>query len=65
VRSYSSSHVPFIITTPLVLLIHAILAALHTPALLPRVGVHTAAYVGVLVGIMSFFAGLAVWGALS
>ncbi|KAG1721956.1 hypothetical protein EDB19DRAFT_1859535 [Suillus lakei] len=64
-RSYSSSHVPFIITTPLVLLIHAILAALHTPALLPRVGVHTAAYVGVLVGIMSFFAGLAVWGALS
>jgi len=37
----------------------------HRPAVLPRIGVHTAAYVGVLVGIMSFFAGLAVWGALS
>ncbi|KIK41174.1 hypothetical protein CY34DRAFT_85919 [Suillus luteus UH-Slu-Lm8-n1] len=59
------SHIPFIITTPLVLLLHASLAALHTPTLLPRVGVHTAAYVGVLVGIMTFFAGLAVWGALS
>ncbi|KAG2117731.1 hypothetical protein DEU56DRAFT_918995 [Suillus clintonianus] len=65
IRSYISSHVPFVITTPLVLLLHASLAALHTPAVLPRIGVHTAAYVGVLVGIMSFFAGLAVWGALS
>ncbi|KAG2363604.1 hypothetical protein BDR07DRAFT_1483463 [Suillus spraguei] len=64
-QSYDNSYIPFIITTPLVLLLHAILAALHTPILLPRVGVHTAAYVGVLVGIMTFFAGLAVWGALS
>lgn len=64
-QSYDSSHIPFIVTTPLVLLLHASLAALHTPTLLPRVGVHTAAYVGVLVGIMTFFAGLAVWGALS
>ncbi|KAG2079379.1 uncharacterized protein F5147DRAFT_819992, partial [Suillus discolor] len=63
-HSYDSSHIPFIITTPLVLL-HMSLAVLHTPTLLPRVGVHTAAYVGVLVGLMSFFAGLAVWGALS
>ncbi|KAG1732663.1 uncharacterized protein EDB91DRAFT_666492 [Suillus paluster] len=64
-RSYASSNVPFIITSPLVLLLHSSLAALHTPAVLPRIGLHTAAYVGVLVGIMSFFAGLAVWGALS
>lgn len=64
-QSYDSSYIPFIITTPLVLLLHASLAALHTPALLPRVGVHTAAYVGVLVSIMTFFAGLAVWRALS
>ncbi|KAG1829274.1 hypothetical protein EV424DRAFT_442960 [Suillus variegatus] len=64
-HSYDSSHIPFIITTPLVLLLHTSLAVLHTPTLLPRVGVHTAAYVGVLVGLMSFFAGLAVWGALS
>lgn len=64
-QAYDSSYIPFIITTPLVLLLHASLAILHTPTLLPRVGVHTAAYVGVLVGIMTFFAGLAVWGALS
>jgi hypothetical protein len=65
IQAYDSSYIPFIITTPLVLLLHASLAILHTPTLLPRVGVHTAAYVGVLVGIMTFFAGLAVWGALS
>ncbi|KAG2133581.1 uncharacterized protein EDB93DRAFT_1254794 [Suillus bovinus] len=64
-HSYDSSHIPFIITTSLVVLLHTSLAVLHTPTLLPRVGVHTAAYVGVLVGLMSFCAGLAVWGALS
>jgi len=61
----ASSHVPFIINLPLVLLLHASLAMLHSPAVLPHIGAHTAAYVGVLVGIMNFFAGLAVWGALS
>ncbi|KAG2344609.1 hypothetical protein BDR05DRAFT_961474 [Suillus weaverae] len=65
IRNYDSSYIPFVITAPLVLLLHATLATLHSPVLLPRVGVHTAAYVGVLLGIMSFFAGLAVWGALS
>ncbi|KAG1775659.1 hypothetical protein EV702DRAFT_972794 [Suillus placidus] len=65
IRNYDSSYISFVVTAPLVLLLHATLAALHSPALLPRVGVHTAAYVGVLLGIMSFFAGLAVWGALS
>ncbi|KAG2151101.1 uncharacterized protein EDB93DRAFT_1083595 [Suillus bovinus] len=64
-QSYDSSYIPLIITAPLVLLLHTSLAVLHTPTFLPRIGVHTAAYVGVLVGIMTFFAGLAVWGALS
>lgn len=64
-KSYVTSNVPFLITCPLVLLLHTSLAALHTPAVLPRIGLQTAAYVGVLVGIMGFFAGLAVWGALS
>ncbi|KAI6013904.1 hypothetical protein EDC04DRAFT_3145203 [Pisolithus marmoratus] len=59
------SHSPFLATFPIVLVIHTSLASLYTPTILPRIGVHTAAYVGVLVSLMSFFAGLAVWGALS
>ncbi|KAL4071597.1 hypothetical protein V8B97DRAFT_408045 [Scleroderma yunnanense] len=59
------SHSPFLVTFPIVLVIHMSLASLYTPTILPRIGVHTAAYVGVLVSLMCFFAGLAVWGALS
>lgn len=59
------SHSPFLVTFPIVLVIHTSLASLYTPMVLPRIGVHTAAYVGVLVSLMCFFAGLAVWGALS
>ncbi|KAI6102987.1 hypothetical protein F5141DRAFT_242972 [Pisolithus sp. B1] len=55
----------FLVAFPVVLVIHTSLASLYTPIFLPRIGVHTAAYVGVLVSLMSFFAGLAVWGALS
>ncbi|KIJ61202.1 hypothetical protein HYDPIDRAFT_177110 [Hydnomerulius pinastri MD-312] len=60
-----ASHSPFSITFPIVLIIHTSLSSLYTPAILPRIGVHTAAYVGVLVSLMCLFAGLAVWGALS
>jgi hypothetical protein len=41
------------------------LSLLHTPVFLPRVGVHVVAYLGLLVGLGMFFAGLAVWDALS
>ncbi|EIW76575.1 hypothetical protein CONPUDRAFT_84561 [Coniophora puteana RWD-64-598 SS2] len=50
---------------PAVLAVHVLLGALYTPPVLPRIGVHTAAYVSTLVGLGSFFAGLAVWDALS
>ncbi|KIJ18098.1 hypothetical protein PAXINDRAFT_72054 [Paxillus involutus ATCC 200175] len=59
------SHSLFSITLPIVLFIHTSLSSLYTPLVLPRIGVHTAAYVSVLVSLMCFFAGLAVWGALS
>ncbi|KIK98271.1 hypothetical protein PAXRUDRAFT_824018 [Paxillus rubicundulus Ve08.2h10] len=59
------SHVPFSIILPIVLFIHTSLSSLYTPLVLPRIGVHTAAYVSVLVSLMCFFAGLAVWGVLS
>lgn len=59
------SHKPFMVTFPTVLFIHTSLSSLYTPMILPRIGIHTAAYVSVLVSLMCFFAGLAVWGVLS
>jgi len=47
----------------LVLLLHSILTVVWAEAL-PRIGIHTASYVSLLVAIGTFFAGLALWGAL-
>ena len=41
------------------------LSVLHTPVFLPRVGVHVVAYLGLLVGLGTLFAGLGVWDALA
>ncbi|KAH9064371.1 hypothetical protein EDB87DRAFT_1319913 [Lactarius vividus] len=41
------------------------LSLLHTPVFLPRVGVHVVAYLGLLVGLGTLFAGLGMWDALS
>ncbi|KAH9969369.1 hypothetical protein BGW80DRAFT_1334525 [Lactifluus volemus] len=41
------------------------LSLLHTPAFLPRVGIHVVAYLGFLIGLGSLFAGLGMWGVLS
>lgn len=46
-----------------VVLVHFLLSILWIEAL-PRVGVHTASYVGLLVSLTMFFAGLGYWGAL-
>ncbi|KAI0633026.1 hypothetical protein C8Q77DRAFT_1218408 [Trametes polyzona] len=53
------------IAFPVVVLSHLFLSLLHSPPVLPRIGVHTAAYVGLLVGLGGFFTGLGLWGALS
>ena len=50
---------------PLVCIAHLFLSLLHSPPILPKVGVHTAAYVGLLVGLGMFFTGLGLWHALS
>ncbi|KAG8712734.1 hypothetical protein FRC08_014145 [Ceratobasidium sp. 394] len=47
----------------LVLLLHSILTIVWAEAL-PRIGIHTASYTSLLVAIGTFFAGLALWGAL-
>jgi hypothetical protein len=47
----------------LVVLVHFFLTSLWMEAL-PRIGVHTVSYVGLLVSLAIFFAGLGYWGAL-
>lgn len=59
------SNRPLQITFPLVVVVHVFLSVLHSPPVLPRIGVHTTAYVGLLVGLGGFFTGLGLWGALS
>ncbi|CAK5271236.1 unnamed protein product [Mycena citricolor] len=44
---------------------HLLVAVLYAPFVLPRVGVQTAAYVGIVVSLGAFFAGLGVWGGVS
>lgn len=44
-------------------LVHTGLSIMWTE-LLPRIGVHTASYVGLMVSLSIFFGGLAGWGAL-
>ncbi|KZT21285.1 hypothetical protein NEOLEDRAFT_1244645 [Neolentinus lepideus HHB14362 ss-1] len=59
------SNLAFYIVAPIVVLVHLFLAVLYTPVVLPRIGVHTASYVGLLVGLGCLFSGLGMWGALS
>ena len=44
--------------------VHFALGAIWTAGALPRIGMHTASYVGLLVSLGCFFAGLGGWGAL-
>ena len=53
------------ITTLTILIIYTLLAIMHTPLVLPRIGIHTFVYVELLVSLVVFFGGLAVWDALS
>lgn len=49
------------ISFPLIILLEWILILLHTPRFLPRIGVQTFVYVGLLISLGVFFAGLGVW----
>jgi len=61
----SAGNSPFAITFPIAVAVHVAVATLYTPPVLPRIGVHTAAYISLLGALGIFFAGLGVWGALS
>jgi hypothetical protein len=64
-RDPIKTNTPLFITLPLVLLVQYSLAIMHTPLVLPRIGVHTVVYAGLLISLGTFFVGLGVWEALS
>lgn len=55
----------FFVTFPVIAFLYLFLSLLHTPPILPRIGVHTTAYIGFIFGLGSIFTGLGLWGALS
>ena len=61
----TASNQDLIITTLPILIIYTLLAIMHTPLILPRIGIHTFVYVELLVSLVVFFGGLAVWDALT
>ena len=58
------TNTPLLITLPTVALVQFGLAVLHTPLVLPVLGVPTVVYACSLVSLGSFFAGLGVWEGL-
>jgi hypothetical protein len=64
-QSSTASNQYLAITTIPILIIYTLLAMMHTPLILPRIGIHTFVYVELLVSLVVFFGGLAVWDALS
>jgi hypothetical protein len=53
------------ITAPVLLVIQTMLTVMHTPWILPRIGVQTFVYVTLLVSLLLLFGGLGIWEALS
>ncbi|KAL0952674.1 hypothetical protein HGRIS_006918 [Hohenbuehelia grisea] len=64
-HDHTPTRAPLLATVAALVLIQLVLTVLHMPSVLPRIGVHTAVYVGLLVALGGFFAGLGTWGALS
>ncbi|KAG5641716.1 hypothetical protein DXG03_004403 [Asterophora parasitica] len=64
-KIHARSNTPLLILIPICWAIHASLSLLHTPLLLPRIGVPAVVYAAALVSLGAFFAGLAFWEGLS
>jgi len=65
IKVLSSSISPTLLTTLLLVFsLNLFIAFLHTSLVLPRIGLHTAAYIGLLVGLGTLFGGLGEWGVL-
>ncbi|EKM52380.1 uncharacterized protein PHACADRAFT_260710, partial [Phanerochaete carnosa HHB-10118-sp] len=59
-----STNRPLLIAFPCIVLLNLFLNLIYTPLILPRIGVHTTAYISFLLGLGTFFTGLGLWGAL-
>ena len=57
----SGSNSQLLIIAPLLVLLQWFLSVLHTPQVLPRIGVQTFVYIGSMISLGVFFAGLGVW----
>jgi hypothetical protein len=59
------NNTPILVAFSAVYAVHLVLSLLHAAPILPRVGLHTAAYASVIAGLGSLFAGLGLWNVLS
>lgn len=57
----SHGETQLLITIPLAVILQWVLSLLHTPRILPRIGVQTFVYVGFMISLGVFFAGLGIW----
>lgn len=64
-QPFRPSNKTLIITFPVLLVVQALLTFMHTPWIMPRLGIHTFVYIGLLVSLGLFFGGLGVWEALT
>jgi hypothetical protein len=48
-------------TFAILAILHGVLNILHSPPILPRVGLPAAAYIGCIVGLAVAFAGIGIW----
>ncbi|KAG9022958.1 hypothetical protein FRB95_013926 [Tulasnella sp. JGI-2019a] len=62
-HEYYEASIQTLPTFSILVVLHTCLSVMWTE-LLPRIGIHTASYVGLMVSLGVFFAGLAGWGAL-
>ncbi|KAF8900174.1 hypothetical protein CPB84DRAFT_1779527 [Gymnopilus junonius] len=53
------------ITLPALLVLQTLLAMVHTPWILPKIGIHTFVYISLLIFLGVFFGGLGIWEVLT
>ena len=63
-QPFRPSNRTLLCTLPPILVLQTALAMMHTPWILPRIGIHTFVYINLLVSLGYFFGGLGLWEAL-
>ncbi|KDR78338.1 hypothetical protein GALMADRAFT_138438 [Galerina marginata CBS 339.88] len=65
IHPFQPSNRSLALTFPPVLILQTVLGMMHTPWILPRIGIHTFVYLELLASLGLFFGGLGVWEALT